>query len=73
MKIEGGTALITFLTETMDQYRCAPSQLANDLGVRYTIENLIVLRRDQIRCVKAADNKASKLNVGDRHYRKLKY
>lgn len=144
MNIEGSTPLVTFLIEVMHQQRCLPSQLANDLGVRYStvhrwlhnktlpnisscrrlaeytslslhtilsridyippflhsplnswpefreyasqkypteldddlitlIENLIVLRRDRIRCVKAADKKASKLNVGDRHYKKLTY
>lgn len=36
MRIEGSTPLVTFLTEIMGQRQCSPSQLATDLGVRYS-------------------------------------
>lgn len=42
-----------------------PTELDDDLVT--LIEDLIKLRRDRIRYVKAADKKATKPNVGDRH------
>ena len=141
MNIEVSTPLITFLTEIMDQHRCSPSQLATDLGVRYStvyrwlhnktlpnisslrklaeytslslhtilsridyipsfphsppnslpefreyafqkypaeldddlvtlIENLIIVRRDRIRSVKAGDTIIAKRHSGDKHHKR---
>ena len=36
MSIEYSTPLVTFLTEIIGQHRCSLSQLATDLGVRYS-------------------------------------
>jgi transcriptional regulator with XRE-family HTH domain len=36
MEREDSTPLVTFLTEIMGQRRCSPSQLATNLGVRYS-------------------------------------